>query len=100
MPKWMEPYRELIGNTGGDSIENLMNDHHSHLGNNAIRAALIVCVDSQVKLLQRLHFKGLLRSGKLAAQLRAASRPELGTKNYSIDAVGREGGKASTEMVR
>lgn len=28
----------------------------------------------------------------------AAPRPELGTKNYSIDAVGREGGKASTEV--
>lgn len=60
MPEWMEPYRSLIGNTGGDSVEGLMNDHSNHLGNNAIRAALCIAVDSQVTLLYRLRKEGHL----------------------------------------
>jgi len=61
MPEWMEPYRELITNTGGDSIENLMNDHDTTCFKNIIRAGLIVSVDSQICLLMRLRQKGLLK---------------------------------------
>lgn len=61
MPKWMEPYRETICNTGGNPIEDLMNDTTTNFQNNAIRAALIVAVDSQVKLLYRLYEKGCIR---------------------------------------
>lgn len=60
MPKWMEPYREMINNTGGNPIEELMNDHHTNGFNNVIRTALIISVDSQVALLTKLHNEGLL----------------------------------------
>lgn len=60
MPAWMELYRRLIGETGGNSIEDLMNDHATTSFNNIIRAGLIVCVNSQVQLLRRLHREGYL----------------------------------------
>ncbi len=61
MPKWMERYRELIQNTGGNSIEELMNDRSAHYGNNAVRSALIISVDSQVTLLFRMAHRGMLK---------------------------------------
>ncbi len=60
MPEWMEPYREFICNTGGNPIEELMNDNGSTTFNNVIRAGLCVSVDSQVILLVRLHAAGLI----------------------------------------
>jgi phage-related protein len=60
MPEWMEPYRQHIANTGGNSIEDLMNDQGSTVSNNVIRAALIVSVDSQIILLHRLQKHGFL----------------------------------------
>ena len=57
----MEPYRETITNTGGNSIEELMNDHDATAFNNAIRAVLIVSVDAQVKMLERLREAGQLK---------------------------------------
>lgn len=57
----MEPYREMIGNTGGNPIEELMNDQHTNARNNAVRSALIISVDSQIHLLKRLHREGRLR---------------------------------------
>lgn len=60
MPAWMEPYREFIRNTGGNPIEELMNDKHTNGFNNAIRSALIISVESQIMLLMSLHGRGLL----------------------------------------
>jgi hypothetical protein len=60
MPKWMEPYRDLFQNTGGNSIEDLMNDHDTNGFNNVIRSALIVSVDSQITLLHRMARRGML----------------------------------------
>jgi hypothetical protein len=60
MPDWMEPYRELINNTGGNPIEELLNDRHTTAQVNLIRAALIVAVTSQVHLLTTLHNQGML----------------------------------------
>lgn len=60
MPEWMEPYRELIINTGGNPIEELVNDHSTTAQVNLIRAALIVSVTSQVQLLTLLHDRGML----------------------------------------
>jgi hypothetical protein len=60
MPGWMEPYRELIGNTGGNPIEELMNDRTTNARSNMIRSALIVSVESQVALLYRLRQGGHL----------------------------------------
>lgn len=62
MPEWMEPYREYINNTGGNSVEDLINDGgQSTVFNNAPRAMLCVAVHSQVALLNMLHGKGKLK---------------------------------------
>ena len=55
MPAWMEKYRKHIVNTGGNGIEELMNDHGSTLDNNSVRVMLIVAVKSQVALLNILR---------------------------------------------
>jgi hypothetical protein len=55
MPNWMEKYRPLINNTGGNSIEDLINDKETNAMNNLIRSALILAVESQVNLLFALH---------------------------------------------
>lgn len=62
MPAWMEPYRKHIKNTGGNSVEELMNDRTCDISNNAVRAALCVAIQSQVALLEHLHRDGLLSS--------------------------------------
>jgi hypothetical protein len=58
MPEWMEPYRDLFENTGGNSVEELMD--HEFTNANIVRGTLAVCVESQVILLRRLRAKGLL----------------------------------------
>lgn len=63
MPEWMEKYRDLIGNTGGNPIEELMNDHDTNASNNFVRCALIIAVESQVGLLIRLRNEGYLKQG-------------------------------------
>ncbi len=60
MPDWMEQYRDLFTNTGGNTIERLMNLPDGTGRSNVILAALGVSVESQVILLRRLHAKGLL----------------------------------------
>ena len=60
MPEWMEPYRELIINTGGNTIENLMNDKTTDFFSNHVKCGLIVAVNSQIALLKRLYDKKLI----------------------------------------
>lgn len=62
MPKWMKPFVPLISDTGGNDIEELMNDDgkNSNVFNNAPRALICVAVQSQVNLLERLHKLGHL----------------------------------------
>ena len=60
MPEYLEKYRDLIGNTGGNPVEDLMNDHESDLRTNAVRALLYVAVKSQISLFERLHERGYL----------------------------------------
>lgn len=59
MPEWMEPYRELICNTGGNSIEDMMNGHADPRVNLPL-STLQACVKSQVLLLNLLHRNGRL----------------------------------------
>jgi hypothetical protein len=62
MPQWMEKYREYITNTGGNSIEEIMSDYMSmddKRGSNMLQTNLpkyliILCVSSQVNLLEKL----------------------------------------------
>lgn len=61
MPEWMEKYRDLIANTGGNSVEELYNDHTSTIHSNLIRAMLCIAVTDQVNLLYRLQKKGYLK---------------------------------------
>lgn len=60
MPVWMEPLRSEINNTGGSTVEQLMNDVTTNFFNNHVRAFLIGAVSSQVQLLMTLHKKGIL----------------------------------------
>lgn len=61
MPVWMEKYRDLIGDTGGNPVEELYNDHTTTADVNLIRAALCIAVTDQVNLLYRLQKKGYLK---------------------------------------
>ncbi len=60
MPDWMEQYRDLINNTGGNSVEDLLNDRETTARSNVVRAGLIIAVHSQVGLLYALRKLGLL----------------------------------------
>ncbi len=60
MPEWMEKYRSLINNTGGNSVEDLYNDNHTVVLINAPRAMICVAVHSQVQLLLALHKHGFI----------------------------------------
>ena len=64
MPAWMEPYRDTIVNTGGNAVEDLMNDHDTNFNNNLPRCALMLCVQSQVALLSAMRERGFLSAPK------------------------------------
>lgn len=55
MPEWMKPYRELIRNTGGNTIEEIMNNHDADIFTNAPLAMICVAVKSQVDFLTLLY---------------------------------------------
>lgn len=56
----MKPYRELIVNTGGNSVEEMMNGNASPLVNLPL-STLQACVKSQIALLNRLHDRESLK---------------------------------------
>ena len=59
MPDWMEPFRDKIINTGGNPVEEMVNDN-TDPRINLPRSTLAACVKSQVGLLQILHRDGVL----------------------------------------
>lgn len=59
MPDWMEPYRESIINTGGNSVEDMMNGNADPFINLPL-STLQACVKSQVGMLGLLHKRGVL----------------------------------------
>ena len=63
IPKWMRPFIQYITNTGGNDVEELINDNgtNSNVFNNAPRALICASVKSQFALLRILHEKGLLK---------------------------------------
>ena len=61
MPKWMEPYRPLIVNTGGNKIEDMVNGSADPRVNLPL-STLQACVKSQVTFLEILHSKSFLLS--------------------------------------
>jgi hypothetical protein len=60
VPEWMEQYRELIGETGGNTVERLINGKTSAQINLPL-AILEVAVRAQYDLLMRLEREGHLR---------------------------------------
>ena len=60
MPEFMEKYREHFTNTGGNTVEELMNWKGSAFANLPM-ALLSSCASSQVGLLTRLNAAGLLK---------------------------------------
>lgn len=95
MPDWMEPYRGLIGDTGGNSIEELYNDETT-AQQNLIRAALALAVRDQVNLLYRLMHGGHLVNREVfeqvqryATELQEDGYDELGGVGQTlVDTVG------------
>ena len=63
MPEWVEPYRGMITNTGGNDIDGIMNDKHTTIQTNLPRMAIIFMVTAQIALLQELK-----KSGKLTEE--------------------------------
>lgn len=61
MPDWMEKYRPLINNTGGNSVEDLVRDQKTNVFINAPRAMLCVAIKSQVILLESLREAGHIK---------------------------------------
>lgn len=64
MPDWMEPYRDFIGETGGNSVEDLLHrlkTTEQLAFTNLPVFALAISVQAQVTMLARLHEAGLLR---------------------------------------
>lgn len=59
MPAWMEVYRPHFTNTGGNTVEELMN-WKGTMDTNMPLALLSSCVVAQVGLLMRLYDKGLI----------------------------------------
>lgn len=59
MPSWMERYRSLIVNTGGNSIEEMMNGNADPRVNLPL-STLQACVKSQVSLLENMRRSGIL----------------------------------------
>ena len=61
MPKWMEKYRDKFLNTGGNSVEDLINMTGDDTAGNIILGALCISVADQMNLLTKLHNEGALK---------------------------------------
>lgn len=62
-PPELEPYRDLITNTGGNNIEDIMTRYYNEqnlMKTNMVVACLGMCVESQINLLFRLKEEGKL----------------------------------------
>jgi hypothetical protein len=59
MPEWMEPFRNLIEDTNGASVEDVMNRLMNGRSSD-VQVMRTVCVTAQVNLLYRLHREGKL----------------------------------------
>lgn len=56
MPEWMEEYRIYLEQfTGGNPIEELMNDHHTTIIGNAPRSMICVSLKGAMSMLEKLH---------------------------------------------
>jgi hypothetical protein len=63
-PAELEPYRELIGNTGGNEIEKMLTRYYNEndlMRTNLPLACLAISVESQISLLLRLKENGKLK---------------------------------------
>lgn len=61
LPEWMDKYRDIITDTGGNPIEWLISLGGEDTKNNIALAFLTVSVCAQIRLLSNLHDKGLLK---------------------------------------
>jgi hypothetical protein len=62
LPEQLEPYRDLIGETGGNAIEDLLTQELDMRTNMPV-TVLAIAVAAQVTLLARLHAQGALTPG-------------------------------------
>ena len=81
MPRWMEPYRDLLVNTGGNPVEDMMNGNASPLVNLPL-STLQAAVKSQVGLLYQLHESELLLTARDASPA-SAIKPQTQDRRES-----------------
>lgn len=60
IPEWAEKYRDLFQDTGGNKIEDIMNDHSFNVVTNGIKSMMVASIEGQMTLLRRLKAKGFL----------------------------------------
>jgi hypothetical protein len=63
-PEHLEKYRPLISNTGGNSVENLLDRLKNEEGlafSNIVVFTMAISVECQISLLARLYKEGLLK---------------------------------------
>jgi hypothetical protein len=64
MPDWMRPYESSFQNTGGNTVEDLMNrllQERNLAASNIIVFTMAASISAQVDLLHRLRWRRLLR---------------------------------------
>ena len=63
MPAWMTPDAGLVSDTGGNTVEDLMNrdSKEANIVINAPLALMCASVAAQVTLLEKLHARGDIR---------------------------------------
>lgn len=108
MPAWMEPYRALIVNTGGNKIEDMMNGNADPRVNLPL-STLQACVKSQVIFLEQLRTYNLLvkdpgRAGHVIKQRNAletiAESVAMVLASRQVPAKMRSGLQAIVEQAR
>ena len=61
MPAWMEPFRKALESLhGGNTVEELMNNHDADMENNCVLAAFCISMINCVGTLGKLKEQGLL----------------------------------------
>lgn len=60
MPEWMEEYRECFTNTGGNTVEELMNNNSDMFSNAPLAALSIACI-AQVGMLTQLKAREFIK---------------------------------------
>lgn len=68
VPEWMRQFLPLFHNTGGNDVEELLDDEDTNMFANCVRYMLIVSARSQFALLMDMYSKGIITGRTGAAK--------------------------------